>query len=127
AAVLPISRLAIDYFDRDSIAHISIRYQLKLFAESIYEYHSVTGRWPATIDDLAQTSLPDKTPPWRTTASLIVFRWPQNLNPDPKANVNVILLYYNAGLLSSLGRKWVCWGDLRTEYLRSSDLTAHLR
>ena len=51
-----------------------------------------------------------------------VIVWPTKLEPDSKDNADVILAYHNKGLLAKLGRKWVCWGDLRTEYIRTKDL-----
>jgi hypothetical protein len=115
-----------DYFDPTSIAHVSMQYQLKLFGSAMYEYHSATGRWPASLDDLARTSLPQRSPTWRQSAQPVVFLWPQNLKPDPKANANVLLAYHEGGLFNKLGRVWVCWGDLRTEHLLESDLRARL-
>jgi hypothetical protein len=104
-----------------------MRYQWKLFGSAMYEYHSATGRWPARLDDLAQTSLPQQSRLWRQSAQPIVFLWPQNLKPDPKDNANVLLAYHAGGLFNKLGRVWVCWGDLRTEHLRESDLRPRLR
>ena len=107
-----------EYFDRSSISHTAIQDWLKWICASMYEYHSKTGRWPAGIDDLAETTLPARFPLWRETAKNIVFLWPKDLQADPKENAGVILAYYNAGLISEMGRVWVCWGDLRTEYIR---------
>src|SRR5579863_1932319 len=87
--VLPLlwfGGLVWDYFDPGSIAHVSMQYDLKLFGSAMYEYHSATGRWPARLNDLAQTSLPQRSPRWRQGAQPIVFLWPQNLKPDPKDN-----------------------------------------
>ena len=116
-----------DYFDPTSIAHVSMQYQLKLFGSAIYEYHSSTGHWPKSLDDLARTSLPVKSRLWRESAQPIVFLWPQNLKPDPKDNANVLLAYHAGGLFNRLGRVWVCWGDLRTEHLPESHLRAQLQ
>ena len=55
-----------------------------------------------------------------------VIIWPKKLKPDPKENGGAILAYHNKGLLASMGRVWVCWGDLRTDYIKSVDLQAHL-
>jgi hypothetical protein len=116
-----------DYFDPDSIAHVSMRYQLKLFGSAMYEFHSATGKWPASLDDLAQTSLPQRNRLWKESAQPIVFLWPQNLKPDPKGNASVLLAYHQGGLFNKLGRVWVCWGDLRTEHIRESDLRGRLQ
>jgi hypothetical protein len=52
--------------------------------------------------------------------------WRSDLKPDPKDNASLVMTYNNAGLLSKLGRVWVCWGDLRTEYVREEELRAKL-
>jgi len=80
AAVLLLgwfARLAWDYFDHGSVAHQAMQFQLKLFGVAMYEYHSATGRWPASLDDLAQTSLPQRSSVWRQTASTFVFHGPR--------------------------------------------------
>jgi hypothetical protein len=100
--------------------------QLKLFGSAMYEYHGATGRWPTKVDDLAQTSLPQRSYVWRGTATSFVFLWPQDLKPDPKDNPDVLLAYARGGLFNRLGRVWVCWGDLRTEHMREQDLHARL-
>jgi hypothetical protein len=115
-----------DYYDPESVAHLAMSYQLKMFGEAIYEYHSSTGRWPANVDDLAQTSLPGRSFVWRQTASTMVFLWPKDLKPDPKDNAGVLLAYINGGLFNKFGRVWVCWGDLRTEHLPEAELRAKL-
>jgi hypothetical protein len=39
------------------------------------------------------------------------------MKADPKDNASVLIAYDNADLFNNLGRKWVCWGDLRTDHL----------
>jgi hypothetical protein len=56
-----------------------------------------------------------------------VVVWHDDLKPDPKDNADLILAYHNRGLLAWLGRHWVCWGDLRTEYITTQQLRAKLR
>lgn len=56
-----------------------------------------------------------------------VILWPKNLKSDPRENQGIILAYHNDGLLASMGRVWVCWGDLRTEYLPREELQGYLR
>ncbi len=103
---------------------------LRLYSESIYEYHALTGKWPSRIDDLLRTSLPLKDPhqAWisqlETEADIIV--WPKNLKPDPQENAHIILCYHNKGLDAERGRMWVCWGDLRTECISREELHEHL-
>jgi hypothetical protein len=93
-----------DYF-HGSVAHQAIQFQLTLFGGSMYQYHSATGRWPASLDDLAQTSLPQRSYVWRETASTFVFLWPKNLRADPKDNDRVLLAYDNGSLFSKLGQE----------------------
>lgn len=118
--------VAWDYFDRGSVAHTAIQAWLKLVGTSIYEYRSKTGNWPQKIDDLEQTSLPAQMRMWQETARPMQILWPKDLKPDPRDNAGVVLIYYGGGLFSRLGRRWVCWGDLRTEYMQDSDLQARL-
>ena len=122
-----LAGLVWDYFDPHSIAHQSMQFDLKLYGSAMYEYHSATGRWPASLDDLAQTSVAHVRPLWREAARPIVFLWPQNLKPYPEDNATILLAYQEGGLFNKLGRVWVCWGDLRTERLRESDLRARLK
>ena len=52
--------------------------------------------------------------------------WPRNWKSNPKDNSTHVLAYYTAGLISEVGRNWVLWGDLRTEYLSKDRLKAAL-
>ena len=121
-----LARFTWDYFDYGSVAHQAMQVQLKLFGAAMYEYHSATGRWPASLDDFERTSLPQHSYVWRQTASTLVLLWPKDLKPDPKDNARVLLAYDGGGLFNKLGRVWVCWGDLRTEHMRERDLRARL-
>ena len=107
-----------DYFDYSSVPHQAMQVQLKLFGAAMYEYHSSTGRWPASLDDLERTSLPQRSYVWRQTASTFVFLWPKQLQPDPRDNARVLLVYDDSDLFNKLGRVRVCWGDLRTGHMR---------
>ena len=111
------------------ISHQTIQLHLRLIGASIYEYHTKTGRWPARLDDWAETSLPRESPHWKVMieSGADVMVWHDNLNSDPKDNAHLILAYHNKGLLAWLGRQWVCWGDLRTEYVRTRKLGALLQ
>jgi hypothetical protein len=120
------SRFVFDYFDRSSIGHVAIRDWLRWYGEGVYEFHAKTGTWPQSIEDLTQTTLPVRWPLWRSTADAVVLLWPQDLKDEPKSNGVKILAYYNKGLLSEMGRKWVLFGDLRTEYLTEKDLGERL-
>lgn len=121
-----LAPIAWDYFDYSSVAHVSMQFQLKLFGAAIYEFHTATGRWPASLHDLAQTSLVRKSSAWREIARPMVILWPKDLNPEPKDNPGMLLAYYSGGLFNQLGRVWVCWGDLRTEHLPKGKLAAQL-
>lgn len=113
-------KVAWDYFDPSSVANRSIQVWLKMIGEGYYEYHARTGKWPQRVADLSETSLPERFPRWRSAADAMVFQWPMDLQDDPKKNAGAVIAYYNAGLYSRFGRKWVLFGDLRTEFL-----TAH--
>ena len=128
AAVGVVALVFWHYFSRHSIPHEAIRLHLKLTASSIYEFHTGTGRWPTSADDLASTSLPQRSPYWRTLIEngSVAVVWRSDLKPDPKDNASLVMTYSNAGLFSKLGWVWVCWGDLRTEYVREEELRAKL-
>jgi hypothetical protein len=120
--------MVVDYFDRGSIPHQAIQLHLRLVASSIYEFHKNTGRWPERAEDLAATSLPLQSPYWKQMLDrgTIVVMWPKDLQPDPKDNAGAVLTYDNGGLFARLGRVWVCWGDLRTEYVKEEELRSKL-
>jgi hypothetical protein len=111
------------------VAHESIRLHLRFIGASIYEYRANTGRWPSRTEDLAQTSLPRQSPYWKVMidAGTNVVVWHDDLKPDPRDNAHVILVYHNKGLIAATGRHWVCWGDLRTEYIKDEELRAGLQ
>ena len=123
--MLPVVR----YLSRNDVAHQAIRIWLERFGSSIYEYHSKAGQWPSQTADLAKTSLPQQFRYWKQTLDdeTIVIPWHKNLKADPKDNAGLILAYHNKGLYARLGRVWVCWGDLRTEYIKVEDLRANLQ
>ena len=123
--MLPVVR----YLNRSDVAHQAIRIWLEHFGSSIYEYLSKTGQWPSQSDDLAKTSLPQQFRYWKQTLDdeTIVIPWHKNLKADPKDDAGLILAYHNKGLYARLGRVWVCWGDLRTEYIKVEDLRANLQ
>jgi len=110
------------------VAHKTTRLHLRFIGASIYEYHAKTGRWPTRAEDLAESSLPRQSPYWKMMidGGTNVVVWHDDLQPNPRDNAHVILAYHNKGLLASLGRHWVCWGDLRTEYIKDDQLRATL-
>lgn len=120
--------VVLGYYNLSGIGHQTIQLHLQLYGSSIYEYHARMGQWPTQADDLAKTPLPKISPYWKVAleTGTYVILWPKNLKADPKDNANVILAYHNQGLLASMGRVWVCWGDLRTEYITSEELRTHL-
>ncbi len=111
------------------VADESVQLDLHFMGSSIYEYHALMGQWPTQNEDLAKTSLPLKYPHWRYLLDheLVVVVWHKALKPDPKANSHQILAYYKKGLISEFGKNWVCWGDLRIEYIKTADLQAYLK
>jgi hypothetical protein len=48
----------------------------------------------------------------------------QDLDPNPEANRNRVLVYDNNSLLSRFGRVWVCRGDLRIEPMSNKEMLA---
>ncbi len=118
----------IRFYSISDLASESVALHLRLLGSSIYEYHASTGRWPDGAEDLVQTSLPLRSPSWKVMldSGTNVIVWHNDLKPDPAANADVVLAYHNRGLLAYFGRQWVCWGDLRTEYVPSKQLRAHL-
>jgi hypothetical protein len=111
-----------------SVASESLRFDLRIIGESIYEAHARSGKWPARIDDLEGTAYLKM--PYRKMEleqGVFVIVWHQDLDPDPKANGDKILAYHDRGILSRLGRAWACRGDLRTEYVDSDELRALAR
>jgi len=92
------------FYSLSDISHESIRLHLALLGSSIYEYHAKTGQWPARAEDLAQTSLPARSPYWKVMldAGTNVVVWHQDLKPEPAQNAGVILAYHNRGLLAWL-------------------------
>jgi protein-S-isoprenylcysteine O-methyltransferase Ste14 len=119
--------IALFVYHTTDIANSSTQLHLRLLGSSVYECHAKTGQWPTRIDDLSQTSAA-RAPHWKWQLEneVVVIVWSQDLKSDPKENADVILAYHNKGLLAELGRKWVCWGDLRTEYIRTKDLRTKL-
>jgi len=115
-----------DYTDTNSPANLAMQVQLELLGDTMYQYHTQTGRWRTQVDDLAPTSLPLRSPVWRHTANAIVFLWPQDLNSEPKDSAYWLLAYWNGGLSNRFGRVWVYWGDLRTERMKESELRRRL-
>ncbi len=111
------------------VADESVQLGLNVIGSSIYEYHALMGKWPTRNEDLAKTSLPLKYPHWRYLLDhqLVVIVWHKAMEPDPKANSHQILAYYKKGLISEFRKNWVCWGDLRTEYIKTEDLRAYLK
>ena len=116
----------IPFFPRGitQVAHESVQYELHAIAQSIYEYHAETGQWPGGIDDLGQTPLGARLRYWKPTVQngSIVVVWHDHLSAKPSDNRDVVLAYHNRGLLAEMGHQWVCWGDLRTEYISSKRL-----
>ena len=77
AVVLMIST---QYFGIKDVADESLRYELQAIGSSIYEFHTLTGRWPAKTDDLAGTSLPLRLRYWKPTidSGIAVVVWRQD-------------------------------------------------
>lgn len=111
------------------IASHALRLHLTVVAASIYEYHSATEQWPRGADDLTKTSLQSRSPHWRELleSGAIKVVWHRGLKPNPDDNADQVIAYQGRGLLCCFGRVWVCWGDLRTEYVEDDSLEAALQ
>jgi hypothetical protein len=129
ALLMALSLPIVRYHDHSDVVHQAIQIWLRLYGDAIYEHHSITGKLPSQIDDLAKTSLPQQFRYWRQMLDdeAIVIIWHKNLKPNQKNNARLILAYHNRGLYAELGRVWVCWGDLRSEYIKREDLQAQLQ
>jgi len=116
-------------YNTTDIAHKAVSYRLKFLCEGIYQYRAATGSWPAKVADLAGTPMALTMRRWDDDiySGRVVVVWPQDWPPSPKDNADKLLAYYTAGLISDFGRQWVCWGDLRTEYLPTENLQAALK
>jgi hypothetical protein len=131
-AILGIGAMAVafimanDYHSVMEMKDLSIQAYLRLYGESIYEHHALTGKWPSEIDDLSRTSLPlkDRSGCWKSQleTQADVIMWPKDLKPDPRDNGHVILCYHSKGLDAERGQMWVCWGNLRTECITLEEL-----
>src|SRR5206468_1402486 len=108
AIVLALTLPIVRYVNRSDVAHQAIQTRLQVYGSGIYEYHSKTGQWPSRIDNLAQTSLPQRFPSWKQIVDdgVIVPVWHKNLKPDPGANAGLVLAYHNKGLYARMGRVW---------------------
>jgi hypothetical protein len=128
-ALAIILLIAARFYSLSDISNDSIRLHLRLLGSSIYEYHDETGHWPARAEDLAQTSLTVRSPYWKVMldSGTNVLVWHDDLKQNPAENATVVLAYHNKGMLAWFGRQWVCWGDLRTEYIPSKELRAKLK
>lgn len=111
------------------VADHTEKLHLELIARSIYDYHASAGRWPTQPGDLLQTSLPQQCPHdvAMMRAGAFVVNWPTaDWQPTPQENADRLLLYSKGGPLR-FGRVWVCWGDLRLEYMKEEHALELLR
>jgi hypothetical protein len=87
-------------------------YELTTVAEFAYEVLDSTGHWPSDVSELRL----DRPGGSRNSFSNIVLAQPKHLSRSPTANREVIVAYqYTSKRLWPY--RWVCWGDLRTEYI----------
>jgi len=123
AGVVVVSAAIVFTVAQADLATESIQFDLKKIGESIYEARSRSGRWPTGIGDLEGTSYL-KMPYRRDILERkhFVIVWPEDFDPDPKANANRTLAYDNGSLLARLGRVWACRGDLRIERLSAQEV-----
>ena len=108
-----------------SVAIDSIKFDLRKIGESVYEAHSKTGRWPASIGDLEGTEYLQMF--YRREGlerGLYIVDWQPDLEANPQANKNRILAYDNGSLFAKLGWVYACRGDLSVERLGSHEMHA---
>jgi hypothetical protein len=106
-----------------SIAIQSIRFDLRMIGEGYYEARMQSGKWPTCVADLEGTAylnLPQRKSILEDGHFVVV--WQGGLDADPNENAERVLAYDNGSLLCRFGWVWVCRGDLRTEYVRESEL-----
>ena len=129
AAVVVLIAFGVFIYNATDISHQAVSIRLKLLCEGIYEYRAATGHWPAQTADLAGTAMAARMRFWDDDirSGRVVVLWPQGWPPNPQDNADKILAYYNKGLISEFGKQWVCWGDLRTEYVSTEKLQALLK
>jgi hypothetical protein len=115
-------------FGQVNVASDSVRFDLGAIGRSIYEAHARSGKWPARIEDLADTEYLKM--PYRRMElerGIFVVVWQDDLAADPSMNRDRVLAYHDSGLLARFGRTWVLRGNLRTEYMDRDDLSALVR
>jgi hypothetical protein len=120
--VLAVVCVAFTYGTTD-VAIKSIKFDLQKIGESVYEAHSKTGKWPASVSELEGTEYLKM--PYRREAlekGLFVVVWQDDLDTNPDANKHRILAYDNGSLFSRLGWVWVCRGDLSISRVSAQDL-----
>jgi hypothetical protein len=121
AVVIALVVLRGPYSGVPDMAHKAVSLHPAFIGSSIYEYHATSGKWPTPLDDLEKVSLPVESPYWRSwfVNNAMVIVWHKNLKPDLKDNARHILAYHDKELIAEGGHKWVCRGDLHTEYIRA--------
>ncbi len=128
-AAAVVVAFAVFVYNSTDISHQALSYRLKFLCEGIYQFRAATGHWPIKTADLAGTPMALTMRYWDDdiNSGRVVVVWPQDWPPNPRDNAGKILAYYTAGLISDFGKQWVCWGDLRTEYLPTERLQTLLR
>jgi len=81
-------------------------------ARFAYEFRNSTGNWPS---DISQLGL-DRRLSSRFSYRGVVLAHPRYLSRSPSANREKIIAYQYTGK-RLWPYRWVCWGDLRTEYI----------
>lgn len=120
--VLAVVCVAFTYGTTD-VAIKSIKFDLQKIGESVYEAHSKTGQWPASINDLEGTEY--LRMPYRRDAldkGLFVVVWQKDLDVNPQANKRRVLAYDNGSMFSRLGWVWACRGDLTIERIGADEV-----
>jgi hypothetical protein len=122
--VLLLIGIAFAYAQVD-VAIDSIRFDLRMIGQSVYQARARSGKWPDSIEDLEGTAyleLPHRRALLEERRYVIVRG--QGLDPDPAENRDRVLAYDNGSLFSRFGGGWACRGDLRVEYVDVDELKA---
>ena len=89
--------------------------KLTSVAQFAYEFWGSNGHWPNNISELDLARWQSRTVSYRD----VVLAHPRHLSRNPAANREIIVVYQYTGK-RLWPYRWVCWGDLRTEYISNT-------
>ena len=89
--------------------------KLTSVAQFAYAFWDDNGRWPNHVSELDLRRWQSRT----VSYSNVVLAHPRHLSRNRAANRGMIVVYQYTGK-RLWPYRWVCWGDLRTEYISNS-------